>query len=460
MFRRRCRCLAASATAGLLVVVSCSDSDSTGTSATTAVDESASAVSGATALSDAGSETAATAIGGSVSVLGVLGDAQREAFLAAFEPFEEATGIDVEYEGTQDLLAVLQTRLDGGNPPDIVSNPSAGQMRDLAEAGELLALDDVVDVDAVRADFPPSLVELGSADGTLFGVPGTTAVAGLVWYNPTIYDGPTSGTLDELTAWVDDAATGGRTAFCMGLESGPVSGWPGASFIQQFMLQTAGAEAYDQWWQGELPWTSAEVRQAFESFGAIATDPAKVAGGPTAALTSSFSDSAVGLFDDPPSCYLHVQGDWLGNAMVATVPDIEPVADVDFFLFPSACADESPGIVTSGETFGMFVDTPQARAFMRYVASEQFSELVAASGLWIGPNRRTPLTAYTSPLSAKAAEAYLDADTVVFGAQDGMPAAMVTAFHQAVMSYVADPDSLEDILAGLDEVQRSAYTDG
>jgi alpha-glucoside transport system substrate-binding protein len=414
-------------------------------------------IAGKTGRSSAADEAQ---IGGSVSVLGVLSGDNLEAFLGAFAPFEEATGITIDYEGTFDLLAVLQTRLDGGNPPDIVSNPSAGQMQTLAADGELLALDEIVDVTAVESDFPASLVELASAGDSIYGIPGTTAVAGLVWYNPTQYDGPTGGTLDELTAWADAAAADGRTPFCIGLESGPVSGWPGASFIQQFMLQQSGPDAYNRWWQGELPWTSPEVRQAFESFGAYATDDAYVAGGPEAALTTNFATAGVGLFDDPPSCYLHVQGDWLGNAMVATVPDVEPVTDVDFFLFPSASADVEPGIVTSGETFGAFVDTPQTRAFLEYVASPQFSELIAGTGLWIGPNRQTPLEAYTSELSRKAAEAYLEAETVVFGAQDGMPAAMSTAFHEAVMSYVASPDALDDILTGLDEVQATAYAGG
>jgi alpha-glucoside transport system substrate-binding protein len=406
------------------------------------------------------SATVDTEIGGSISVLGVLSGDNLEAFLSAFAPFEEETGISIEYEGTFDLLAVLQTRIDGGNPPDIVSNPSAGQMQTLASAGELVALDDIVDIAAVEADFPSSLVELSTVGDSLYGIPGTTAVAGLVWYNPTQYDGPTDGTLDDLAAWTATAAADGRTPFCIGLESGPVSGWPGASFIQQFMLQQSGADAYNRWWQGELAWTSPEVRQAFESFGAYATDDAFVAGGPTAALTTNFATAGVGLFDDPPSCYLHVQGDWLGNAMVATVPDIEPVTDVDFFLFPAASADVEPGIVTSGETFGAFTDTPQTRAFLQYVAGSQFSELIAATGLWIGPNRQTPPESYTSVLSRQAAEAYQNADTVVFGAQDGMPAAMSTAFHEAVMSYVADPASLDDILAGLDEIQQTAYAGG
>jgi alpha-glucoside transport system substrate-binding protein len=396
-------------------------------------------------------------IGGTIRVMGVLGGDELESFLGAFAPFEQRTGITIEYEGTGDLQAVLQTRLDGGNPPDIVSNPSAGQMQDLATAGELIPVGDIIDETTVLEQFPQSLVDLVTIDDELFGIPGTTAVAGLVWYRPDTYDGPTSGTLDEWIEWVDSAAAEGRTPFCIGLESGPASGWPGASFIQQLMLQRHGADAYNAWWQGDLPWSSPEVRGAFETFRRFATDPAYVSGGADAALTGNFADSAVGLFDDPPSCLVHVQGDWLGNAMAATVPDVEPATDIDFLPFPAAEVDTEPVIVTSGETFGAFRDSPQTRAFMSYVASPQFSELIAATGSWIGPNRDTPLDAYQSELSRKAATTYLGAESVVVGAQDGMPAAMSSAFHNAVMELVAEPSSLDAILAQLDEVRAESY---
>ncbi len=46
-------------------------------------------------------------------------------------------------------------------------------------------------------------------------------------------------------------------------------------------------------------------------------------------------------------------------------PDIEPVTDIDFFRFPAADEGVEPGIVTSGETFGAFNDTPQTQVFTR-----------------------------------------------------------------------------------------------
>lgn len=53
-------------------------------------------------------------------------------------------------------------------------------------------------------------------------------------------------------------------------------------------------------------------------------------------------------------------GDWLGNAMVAPVPDIEPVTDIDFFRFPAADEGVEPGIVSSSCPPPSYVADPGA----------------------------------------------------------------------------------------------------
>jgi len=50
-------------------------------------------------------------LGGTVSVLAVWGGEELESFRAMLQPFEERTGVTVEYEGTRDLNAVLTTRV-------------------------------------------------------------------------------------------------------------------------------------------------------------------------------------------------------------------------------------------------------------------------------------------------------------------------------------------------------------
>jgi alpha-glucoside transport system substrate-binding protein len=396
--------------------------------------------------------------GGTINLLGVLSGQQLDAYLGTFKPFEEATGTTLRYESTRDLGAVLQTRVAGGNPPDVVSNPSAGQIKQLGAEGKLIPLDSIVDMTAVKADYPAGLVDLVSANGKLYGLFYNTAVQGLVWYNPTTYQGPkTPASWQEISDWTTKTAAGGTTPWCIGLESGPASGWPGAVWVEQFVLQQAGAAAFDRWWQGQLAWTSPEIKAAFQQFGKIASDTKQVSGGPTAVLTTSFNISPQGMFAKPPACYLHVQADFLGNAVAQEVPGVTPVKDIDFFPFPAVNSANAGSIEISGEALALLKDTPQGRAFMRYVATPEFSALVAGTGQWIGANRQTPADAYTTPLGRHAAEVYANAKTVRYAAQTAMPPAMSQAFLASVMAYIKDPSSLDTELAKLDTLRQSAY---
>jgi alpha-glucoside transport system substrate-binding protein len=453
----RARTLAAVVLATVIPVVvstGCSGSGTTATQAppTQAVDRLQAARQAAARAAD-GSKP-----GGTLNLLGVLSGQQLDAYLGTFKPFEEATGIRVKYESTRDVSAVLQTRLAGGNPPDLVSNPSAGQIRQLAGEGKLVPLDDMLKMDQVRADYPAGLLSLVSANGKLHGVFYNTAVQGLIWYNPNSYRGPTDPTTwSQITDWTAKTAAGGQTPWCVGLESGPASGWPGAVWVEQFVLQQAGPDVFDRWWQGELPWTSPEIRNAFEQFGRVATDPKQVSGGPTAALTTSFNLSPQGLVAKPPSCYLHVQADFLGNALAQEVPGVKPVTDINFFPFPALTPANSGSVEISGEVLALLKDTPQGRAFMRYVATPEFSALVAGTGQWIAANRQTALDAYTTELSRRAAQVYASAKTVRYAAQTAMPLAMSQAFLKAILAYVKDPGSLERELTKLDQIRRTAY---
>lgn len=445
------------ATAAVLTAGALAGCSSAGRGATQAAPTQA--ANALTAAHDAAQRAAGgQKIGGTIDLLGVLSGAQLATYLGTLKPFEEETGIQVKYESTGDVSAVLQTRIAGGNPPDVVSNASAGQMHALAEQGKLISLDGVVDTTAVKRDYPAGLVDLGSANGHLYGIFYNSAVQGLVWYDPKTYTGPKATSWDQLTAWAKQSAASGKTPWCVGLESGPASGWPGAVWVEQFMLQQAGGDTYDQWWQGKLSWTSPAVKKAFQSFGAIATNPKLVSGGPTAVLTTSFDKSPVALFSKPPACYLHVQADFLGQSLAQTVPGIKPVTDINFFPFPAATAGQQAAVETSGEMLAALKDTPQTRAFMRYVSTPEFNTLVAGTGQWIAANRNTPLSAYTAPLSKQAASLYAGAKTVRYTAQNSMPLPMSQTFLKAVLSYVKDPNSLDSVLAHLDTVRASAYS--
>ena len=397
-------------------------------------------------------------LGGTLSMLGVLGGTELDAFLSILAPFEAATGIDVQYESTRDLPAVLQTRVDGGNPPDVVSTPGIGQMAAFAEAGQLLDLNEVLDARTVTKDFGADLLEVVSHQGQLFGIYDAVNVGGLIWYNPHTYTGPNApATWQELETWAQNTAARGTTPWCMGLESGAASGWPGANFITELLLRQSGPDIYASWWQGDLPWTSPEVKRAFETFGKIATDPAMVTGGPTAVLATSFMNGGDALFSNPPTCFLHLQANFMGGILTGNFPELEPIKDVDFFAFPDVNPAYAGIRQTSGEIVSVFNDTPQARALVSYLATPAAQALVAATGIWLTANQRVPLDAYPTPFTRRAAEVLTSGKAIYYYGNALMPQAMSDAFWRGVLDYVQSPEDLDAILTDLDRVQQEAY---
>lgn len=397
-------------------------------------------------------------LGGTVSVLGTWGGSEQESFQAMVAPFEEATGTRLEYEGTRDLNAVLTTRVQGGNPPDLAGLPGPGQMAEFAAAGHLVDLSDVLDLATMQEDYAQSWIDLASYDGHPVGIFIKAALKGLIWYNPKHYTGPLPpSNWDDLENWATETAASGTTPWCIGLESGAASGWPGTDWIEDFVLRQAGPDLYDQWYQGKLAWTSPEIRSAFEAFGAIVTDPKMVYGGPTTALTLNFGNGGDALFTDPPGCYLHHQASFITDFFVNNTPGIQPVTDFNFFGFPDINPQYSGAVEAAGDLFGMFNDTPQARALLKYLTTPEAQAIWVQRGGALSPNKRVPAEAYPDPLAQQAGQILTSAEIVRFDASDLMPEAMNNAFWSAILEYVQNPGDLDRILTNLDQVQQDAY---
>lgn len=391
---------------------------------------------------------------GKVTLLGALGGEQLDQYMSVLKPFEDVSGVKVEYEGTRDMGSVLQTRIQGNNPPDVVSSPSIGQMRQLMAEGHMLALSDFIDMDGVKQDYDQGLIDLASHDGTMYGIWQTAALKGLVYYNPKTYQGPTAAKdWAELNNWAKEFAATGTAPWCIGVESGAASGWLATDWIEQFVLTTYGTEVWDKWAAGELPWTSPEIKASFESFGAIATDKTMVNGGPTAVLSTDFTKGALPLWADPPRCALTLQADWLGATVASQVPGTVEGESIAFFQFPAVDTANTGLIETAGEMVGAFNDRPEVRALMQYMATAESQSLLAATGSWLSPNRNVPADVYPTPARQEAAKIFTGASGVRFDASDLMPAEVNSAFWAATLKYIGDPSKLDEALAGVEKAR-------
>ncbi|TQM43777.1 ABC transporter substrate-binding protein [Pseudonocardia cypriaca] len=393
-------------------------------------------------------------VGGTVSVLGVLGGEELDAFLAVLEPFERATGVDVEYEGTRDFAAVLRTRVDGGNPPDVVVTPAIGEMAALAAEGRLADLRTVVGEDVLAAAYAPSILDATrAADGAVFGIFDTVNLGGLAWFNPRTYDGPRQPeSWQELQDWAAAKAARGETPWCVGLESGAASGWPAADLVDEILLRQAGPEFHERWRRGAEPWTAPQVRRAFETYGAVVAEGA-VYGGPTTALSTGFDQAANPMLADDPGCDLLAQAAFMGGIITDSFPELTPVEDLDFFPVPDFDPQHPDVRAISGEIAGVLTRTPQSDALVRYLATAESGALVAATGRWLSPHVGLSADAYTDPFLRRAHEVLATARAVHPLGNALMPQSEVDAFWQAGLRYTEHPDQLDAILQTLQAVR-------
>ncbi len=321
-----------------------------------------------------------------------------------------------------------------------------------------MALDDVVDLAQMKSDYGQSWLDLASVGGKMYQVFVWSSLKGLIWYNPKTYDGPKQPkNWDELQAWADQKAASGQTPWCIGLESGAASGWPATDWLEDIVLRQAGPDKYDQWWQGKLAWTSPEIKSAWQTFGKVAADPKMVFGGPTTELTTAFSDAGKPLFTNPPGCYLHHQASFITDFFVKGTPGIKPGDDFNFFVFPDINPQFAGSVEVVADNFAVYKDTPQARAFIRYIVTPEAQAIWVHRGGKLPTNKRVSADVYPDPFAKQAGQIITSAKTVRFDASDLMPEAMNSAFWKATLDYVQNPDNLDSILADLDKVQQDAY---
>ncbi|HSO27383.1 MAG TPA: ABC transporter substrate-binding protein [Anaerolineales bacterium] len=400
-------------------------------------------------------------IGGTVNVLAVWGGEELANFEAMIAPFEERTGIDVQYEGTRDLNAILTTRIQGGNPPDLAGLPGPGQLIEFARDGYLVPLNDVLDMSMMQDQYDEGFLNLATVDGQLYGIFIKAAVKSLVWYNTSAFEAagytvPT--TWEELNSLEDQMIADGVTPWCIGLESGAASGWPGTDWIEDIMLRTAGPDTYDQWYTHEIPWTDPAVQNAWETWGTIVNDPEMVYGGAQNVLATNFGESPFPLFQDPPQCYMHRQASFITGFIGDQFPDLAPGEDYNFFVFPPIDEAQGEPLLVAGDLFGMFNDTPQARALMEYLVTAEAQSIWAERGGFLSANRTVDPNVYPDQLTQQIGEMLTEASAVRFDASDLMPEAVNNAFWSGILEFISNPDDLPTILENIETVAQDAYT--
>src|SRR5262249_60422282 len=106
----------------------------------------------------------------------------QSGFEAVLRRFADLTHARVTYvSGGNNINLLINSRLSGGQPPDVALIPQVGVAAQYARKGQVKPLTGSV-ADAVRANFSEAWQKLGTFDGHLYGFFFKVANKPTVWY--------------------------------------------------------------------------------------------------------------------------------------------------------------------------------------------------------------------------------------------------------------------------------------
>jgi len=450
--------LASAMAAFALIVTACSGGGAS-PSASSAASQPAASEPAASASAEAGSlldrALAGEFKGKVITALGPFTDEDTVKFEAMVKVFEDATGIDVQYEGTKEFEATIGARVDGGTAPDVVDFPQPGLLANFAKAGKITDLNKFIDPASYKDNYNPSWLDMatmaGASGDIMAGVWERVNGKSLVWYPKKAFDAagytvPT--TWDELIALQDKIKADGDTPWCIGIESGAATGWAATDWIEELMLRTTSLENYDKWVKGELKFDSPEVKKAVQTMADIWLDDANVNGGVKSIVTTFFGDAPVPMFANPPKCWLHRQGNFItsffGDGPVAGT-------DYDFFYLPPIGTELGKPVLVAGDIWAAFTEKPEALALLEwYTKGEHLKPWMAAGGA-IAPHKDADLAWYGSDIERKVGQIIQEATAVRFDASDLMPGQVgAGSFWKEITSFISGSQDLDTTMKNID----------
>ena len=389
--------------------------------------------------------------GTEVSIFGPFVEPGSDFFIESMAQFEEQTGIEVEYTGSGDFESLISVRVEGGDAPDIAAFAQPGLLEDMVRRGHIQDLNDLFDRSFLEEHYDDSWLEIASMQDIMAGIWYRANIKSLVWhpapeFSEAGYEAPE--TWDEMIALSDQMVEDGETPWSIGIESSGATGWVATDWMEDIMLRTVTPEKYDAWVNGELAFSSDEVRRAAEIMGEIWFNEDYVLGGTQSILTVPFGDAPDPLFRDPPEAWLHRQASFITDFF----PDGTTVGEeVDFFYLPPIDEEQGKPVLGAGDIMGAFNDRPEVRAVMRYLATgESIKEWVQSGGV-VAPHKDAELDWYPTEANRRYAEILHNADTFRFDGSDMMPGEVGTgAFWNEMTNWIGGND-LNTILENIDE---------
>ncbi|MFF5895633.1 ABC transporter substrate-binding protein [Streptomyces argenteolus] len=398
--------------------------------------------------------------GQKLSVAAVWTGPEQANFTKVLDEFEKRTGASVTFVPAQDpIVNFLGTKIAGGQPPDVAMIPQVGAIQ------QAVAKKWAKPVGAeARAQLGQNYAkvwqDLGSVDGTQYGVYFKAANKSLIWYNAKAFE---NAGASEPKTWKDFLATA-ETVSASGVTPvsvGGADGWTLTDWFENIYLSQAGPEKYDQLAKHEIKWTDPSVKDALTTLAELFGKPSLISGGADGALQTEFPVSVTQTFTggDQPKGAMVFEGDFVSINIAQTEAKIG--TDAKVFPFPAVGA-ESP-VVTGGDAAVALKDGEGAQALLTWLASTDAAQIWAEAGGFISPNKSLDAASYPNDVQRTIAEALIAAgDDVRFDMSDQAPQSFGgtpgKGEWKTLQDFLKNPKDIAGTQAKLESDAAKAYT--
>jgi alpha-glucoside transport system substrate-binding protein len=405
------------------------------------------ALAGCTTANPGSTSSSGTSGHQTVTIYGPDTGTEATELNASWASWAKANDITINYTGDGNFTSNIATKIQGNDLPDIGMFPQPGLLSAAISTGKVAAASSATEAN-VKKNFSSDWQAYVTSGGKMYGTPLDASVKGFIWYTPADFQKWGITVPKTYAALVSDISSieskTGSAPFCAGFNSGTASGWPGADFLAEVVLSSAGASTYDSWVKGKTKFTDLAIDKAFTLLGEILQNPKYVnAGfGNVASInTTAFGDVAAKVANG--SCAMTNQATFLEASFSTTktasgtTPKVGTSGDVWAFPLPSVKSG-SNAVVGGGDFAAAFNSKAATQKVMTYLSSAAWANslITVKDASFISANKGVDASKESDPLLQSAIKTLQSSTTTFrFGADDAMPTVVENAFWKGIVDW-------------------------
>jgi alpha-glucoside transport system substrate-binding protein len=194
------------------------------------------------------------------------------------------------------------------------------------------------------------------------------------------------------------------------------------------------------------------VVQAASEFEKLALADGNVFGGRKAVVSNAYATAANPMFQDPPKCFLHRQGNFMTQK--GFFPEkirANMDEEVGVFQLPGVDANNKP-VLGGGDLAGAFSNDDDTKKVMAHLTSPEFTFADLAASSWISPHKTFDTSKYPDETTKAIAELAYSSTVFRFDGSDQMPGAVgAGTFWKAMTAWISGQQDLNEALKSVEE---------